>query len=327
MDRPQQQATIILSQSWWQPDTELSFVTRATAGAASRLGPVTVLTPTTPDHTHADGGFEVQGVGYDPTAAWPRSATIEWPQGLPSSGPIVLDHWGEGCDGLTQVVSAHGTPWVVLGPPASRPTTPLPYLPVGDRTEVDALGVFVPVNPIAATHRHNGLGFTGYLLVLGARAGTPAAEPPDPAVAWLTARFPDAYVVAIEHAVATVWKGRSLRGAVAVATRTDLWRLMAHARVTVDLRPGAVIGRECIESLRFGTPVIVPSTSVASAHAQAGGGLTFSTITDLLSGVEALAEDRLRIHLSGIGKDYAERLFGDADRMTRRLEVELFGSG
>ena len=57
-------------------------------------------------------------------------------------------------------------------------------------------------------------------------------------VAWLTARFPDKEVVVVEDATAAVWRGRVLRGIVDVYTRTDLWRLVAHARVTVDLAPG-----------------------------------------------------------------------------------------
>jgi hypothetical protein len=245
------------------------------------------------------------------------------------SCPIILDQWGVGCDSLSGFLSSHGSPWVVLGEPVGDggPTTPLPLIPTEDRAEADALGVFVPVNPLAAAHRHNGLGFTGYLLVLGQRVGVPRAEPPDPSVAWLTARFPDAYVVVIEHAVATVWKGRSLRGAVSVATRTDLWRLMAHARVTIDLRPGEVIGRECIESLRFGTPIIAPVSGVGSAHARAGGGLTYAQMPELLANVESLEDDRLRRHLSTAGKEYADRLFGDHARMTDRLGRQLFGLG
>ena len=95
-------------------------------------------------------------------------------------------------------------------------------------------------------------------------------------VAWLTARFPDKEVVVVEDATAAVWRGRVLRGIVDVYTRTDLWRLVAHARVTVDLAPGPIIARECIESLRFGTPIVVPAESAARPHADAGGGMTFS---------------------------------------------------
>jgi hypothetical protein len=169
----------------------------------------------------------------------------------------------------------------------------------------------VPINPIAATHRHNGLGFTDYLLVLSDRCQAPEVYPPTDMVAWLTARFPDQYVVVIEDAAAAVWRGRVLRGVVSVYTRTDLWRLLAHARVTIDLAPGRIVARECIESLRFGTPLLVPTQSAARPHADAGGGLTFSGFTELLSGVDQFSDDSFRATLSSQGRHYADTHYGD----------------
>ena len=140
----------------------------------------------------------------------------------------------------------------------------------------------MPVNPLAGTHRHAGLGFTGYILVLTNRPSTPPVEPPTPAVAWLTSRFHDQYVVVVEGGSAAVWKGRALRGVISVDTRTDFWRLLAHSAMTVDLAPGEIIARECIESLRFGTPIVVPSGTVGAMHAASGGGLAFSDTLGLL---------------------------------------------
>jgi hypothetical protein len=169
----------------------------------------------------------------------------------------------------------------------------------------------VPINPLAATHRHNGFGFTGYILVLSDRTGTPAVAPPTPMVAWLTARFPDKEVVVVEGATAAVWRGRVLRGIVDVYTRTDLWRLVAHARVTVDLAPGPIIARECIESLRFGTPILVPAASAARPHADAGGGMTFTGYPELLAGVAHLSDDDVRATMSSRGRTYADAHYGD----------------
>jgi glycosyltransferase involved in cell wall biosynthesis len=146
-------------------------------------------------------------------------------------------------------------------------------------------------------------------------------------VAWLTARFPSRDVVVVESAKAAVWKGRALRGVVGVATRTDLWRLLAHARLTVDLRPGNVIARECIESLRFGTPIIVPKVSVARHHAEAGGGLSYEDISELLAGVKALEDDVNRSHMSEQGRKYADLYFGDLSTTTDTLAHELFAPG
>ena len=159
----------------------------------------------------------------------------------------------------------------------------------------------VPVNPLAELHRHHGFGFTGYQLVLSDRPGTP--DDPPPAVAWLSAAFPAAEIVLIDDAVASAWKGRALRGTVHVDTRMDLWRLLAHAAVCIDLAPGASIARECIEALRFGTPIIVPDDSgPAALHAQAGGGATFGDPGELIDAVATLQDGANRSAASEAGR-------------------------
>jgi hypothetical protein len=108
-----------------------------------------------------------------------------------------------------------------------------------------------------------------------------------------------------------VWRGRVLRGVVDVYTRTDLWRLVSHARVTVDLAPGRIIARECIESLRFGTPIVVPTNSAARPHADAGGGMTFSGYAELLAAVDHLSDESVRATMSSRGRSYADARYGD----------------
>ncbi len=90
--------------------------------------------------------------------------------------------------------------------------------------------------------------------------------------------------------MASAWHYRSLRGSIRVDTRTDLWRLMAHARATIDLAPGKLLARECVESLRFGTPIVVPKGTVGALHAEAGGGLWFGDEAELIGCVDALSE-------------------------------------
>jgi hypothetical protein len=189
--------------------------------------------------------------------------------------------------------------------------TPLAFTSSTGNGTSDAIGLHVPINPMAATHRHNGLGFTGYLLVLSDRTGSPDISPPTAMVAWLTARFPRDNVVVVEGANAAVWRGRVLRGVVPVYTRTDLWRLLAHARVTIDLAPGRIVARECIESLRFGTPIIVPTQSAAAPHVTGGGGMTFSGYTELLTCVSHLSDETVRTTLSERGRRYANEHYGD----------------
>jgi hypothetical protein len=187
----------------------------------------------------------------------------------------------------------------------------------------DFIGLHVPVNPIAATHRHNGLGFTGYVLVLSDRSAASDVSPPTSMVAWLTARFPDLHIVVIEDATAAVWRGRVLRGIVSVYTRTDLWRLLAHARVTIDLAPGHIIARECVESLRFGTPIVVPAASAARPHADAGGGMTFADYAELLACVAHLSDDAVRAAISAQGRRYADAQYGNQSAFVQSVARAL----
>jgi hypothetical protein len=188
----------------------------------------------------------------------------------------------------------------------------------------EGLGLHVPINPLAAGHRHMGLGFTGYILVLTNRSASPPVEPPTPAVAWLTSRFYDQHVVVVEGGTAAAWKGRALRGVVPVDTRTDLWRLLAHAQLTVDLEPGEVIARECVESLRFGTPIVVPAGSTATVHTRAGGGVAFADVRGMFDGVETLMDQSIRQSFSREGSRYADAFYGDPSAFVRRLSNALW---
>jgi hypothetical protein len=144
-------------------------------------------------------------------------------------------------------------------------------------------------------------------------------QPPMAMAAWLTARFPDADVVVVEDGSAAVWRGRALRGVVSVDTRTDLWRLLAHAHLTVDLAPGPIIGRECIESLRFGTPVVVPAGTAAAAHAAAGGGLTYAGYAELLDCVDRLSARVVRDRTGDVGRRYADSQYGNPAAFVSRV--------
>jgi hypothetical protein len=186
------------------------------------------------------------------------------------------------------------------------------------------VGLHVPVHALAAARRHVGLGFTGYLLVLTDRGPQAARnDRPTPLVAWLAARFAGRHLVVVENAVASVWRARSLRGLVAVDTRTDLWRLVAHAAATVDLAPGGLFARECVESLLYGVPVVVPAGTTGARLAALGGGLWFGDEAELFGCVEALDDERTRRALADQGKAVAGRWYGDADGFVRRVAAAL----
>jgi hypothetical protein len=238
---------------------------------------------------------------------------VAWPPYLPADTTLIVDQPDPSVLSLLRH-HAPGRPIHTIAPTgtwAGDPTL-LPLRFTGEAgTDPDFIGLHVPINPLAATHRHNGFGFTGYLLVLSDRTDVPAISPPTSMVAWLTARFPHLNIVVVEDATAAVWRGRVLRGIVSVYTRTDLWRLLAHARVTIDLAPGEIIARECIESLRFGTPILVPASSPARAHAEAGGGMAFADYSELLACVSHLSDDAARAAISRRGRTYAEARYGN----------------
>lgn len=192
------------------------------------------------------------------------------------------------------------------------PWRQLALVPGPDDSGPAPVGPYVALNPMAARHRHHGFGFIDYLLVLS--SPQEMDDPPD-AVAWLSAALHDADVVAIREGVASAWRGRALRGRAAVESRTDLWRLMAHAAVCIDLRPGRLIALECIEALRFGTPIIVPEDSGPGAtHARRAGGATFADASELITATLNLQSASTNASLVAKGKDYADKYFGDAER-------------
>lgn len=313
---------VVLGLRWRARDSELAFVTRSVAGALSRNRPVTVFAPGPAGTTEPDGAFDLVGIGERPEGGWPGPEDVR-PSQRPIPGAIWL--FDEADDDGRALLESFGGRAAFSVARASEDfgseVVTLPFT-AGSAPEGQApIGLHVPVNPLATGSRHTGLGFTGYVLVLSDRTGDPTTEAsPTAAVAWLTARFYDSWVVVVEGGKASAWKGRALRGVVSVDSRTDLWRLLAHAAVTVDLAPGTIVGRECIESLRFGTPIVVPEAGAAAAHARAGGGLTFADHFELLDAVGFLIQEAAASDLGETGRRYADEYYGDAERFVRRLD-------
>ena len=315
-------STLVLSRHWQRTNSEISFVTRSLAGAASRFGRITVCVPAAPGPPSPDGAFDVLAIGQGTTTVWPAPEDVAWPAAAEPFTAVIVDEMDPSCRAILRHHCATAGVYDVTDQGARTASQ-------GAVTEEPApvrvpptIGVHVPVSPLARLHRHTGFGFTGYLLVLSDRVGQIEADGPPPVVAWLTARYFDAHVVVIEDAGASVWKGRSLRGRINVETRTDLQRLIAHARILIDLAPGAVIARECVESLRLGTPILVPEGSAAEVHARVGG-MSFSDIPDCLAEVRRLmADDALR-SVSAAGKAYADATFGRTDTAVSGLRALL----
>jgi hypothetical protein len=298
-------AVVMVGWHWLESRSELAFVARSIAGAASRCGPVAVLVPGVPGR-RADGAFDLEGLG-------PRGG-LRWPDGLSIETTVIVDDLTAEVAALLARVDPQAVQFLSDTVGAANPAWR--RLPVFGGH--DPVGVHVPVNRLAERHRHHGFGFTDYLLVLSDRTGD--HEEPPAAAAWLSAAFSQADVVVLEDAVASAWKGRALRGQVPVDTRMDLWRLLAHANVCIDLAPGAHIARECVEALRFGTPVIVPEgPGPGAAHARSSGGATFQDASELLEAAASFQNETHRAQVSAAARLYADTHYGDPAALVRRL--------
>jgi hypothetical protein len=98
-----------------------------------------------------------------------------------------------------------------------------------------------------------------------------------------------------------------------------LLRFIAHAHLVVDLRPGAYIARECVESLRFGVPFVAPDGTAAAQLAAAGGGLWYRDVGELLEAVALLHEPFRRDALGARGRAIADAQYGDPQGFVTRV--------
>jgi hypothetical protein len=304
----------VLIQSW-DDGSERAVVIRTLAGGLTRHCDVEVATVGDAIAPYPDGAFTIRPIA-GPDRQWPRHIADPWTDDSGRPEVVVLDASDPDAyrvtrllcpqapiialalgrdDPLQQSVFGHARTIVTVNT-AVRHAVDLAMSELdgppdaGDPVTVEELDVPVPVNALASERSHNGFGFTDYVIVLTDRPGRLDPSPPTPAVAWLTARFPTERIVVVEGARAAVWQGRALRGSIAVDSRTDLWRLIAHARVTVDLQPGPVIARECAESLQFGVPVVMPVASVNPLRSAPGHRATFADTAELLQCVDRIVE-------------------------------------
>jgi hypothetical protein len=125
------------------------------------------------------------------------------------------------------------------------------------------------------------------------------------------------------------WRVSDAEGTLALPvtpTRINLWRLMAHAAMTIDLRPQGPLGREALESMLLGTPVVVPDNTAAMAHVRAAsGGLWYRDIGELLDAARALLDPALRARLGAQGAAYAASHHGRIDAFVERCAALVLG--
>lgn len=189
----------------------------------------------------------------------------------------------------------------------------------GRSTSVHRIGAPMAANPSALTEPNTWVGDNEYVLVL---TGTEEDEDSEQneAATLLRMRFPGVRLGIAHNDAFCAWhRGQVTRGW-PIERTSDRDRLMAWARMTVDLEPGAYFGRRCATSLLYGTPIVVPATSRAREHAERGrGGLWFADPAELAWCVETLLDPACRAALGAQGRAYAEEEYGSTDRFVERV--------
>ncbi len=110
-------------------------------------------------------------------------------------------------------------------------------------------------------------------------------------------------------------------------SRPNLWKLLRHAEVCLDLRPQGIVGRETLESLLLGTPVVVPEGTVAAEHAErSNGGLWYRDFRELFDAGKAIVDsESLRAQLGRQGREWAEKVHGDQARFCEQAALFALG--
>jgi hypothetical protein len=189
----------------------------------------------------------------------------------------------------------------------------------GGADRVHRIGAPLAANPSALNEPNTWVGKTDYVFVI---TGTKThADEESVALARLIRfGFPDNPVAISATDALSVWHQGRLGEGWPVERSSDLTRLMAWARVVVDLRPGPLFGRRAVDSLLYGTPIIVPGNSRAREHAElGGGGLWFDTPGELVWCVEAMLDPEIRSIFSAQGQAYAEAAYGSTDGFIQRV--------
>lgn len=145
-----------------------------------------------------------------------------------------------------------------------------------------------------------------------------AGQPPrplkacTPEVAHLALRFPTLTLVVVTTKQVCTVRGRS-RSIEGPLDRRTLWKVMAGAVATLDLRPPRTLGREVLESMLIATPVVVPATSAAArGYAEASnGGLWYRDASEMAASVARMMDCRTRDLLGQQGRRWATGVHGD----------------
>jgi hypothetical protein len=109
--------------------------------------------------------------------------------------------------------------------------------------------------------------------------------------------------------------------------RVNFSRLVAHACLTVDVRPQGPIGRLAIESMLYGVPALVPDGTAAKAHvAAANGGLWYRDVGELFDGARVIVHTPLGGVFARQAEAYALKKHGDIDAFVARTAELVLGA-
>jgi hypothetical protein len=193
------------------------------------------------------------------------------------------------------------------------------YAGTGSVPTVQRLGAPLAANPSARTEPNGWVGDTDSIIVL---TGVDRdADDEEAALArLLRLRFPDLTVGVAHRDAFCAWRHGQVTSGWPIERSGDLDRLLAFARVFVDLDPGRLFARRCVTSLLFGTPIVVPAASRAREHAERGrGGLWFNDPSELVWAVEALLEPMNRDPCRAQGLAYAQAEYGSTEGFINRV--------
>jgi len=183
------------------------------------------------------------------------------------------------------------------------------------------IGAPLAANASAFSEPNPWVGDSEYLLVLTDRLSDD--DHPQNELARLTRlRFGDRPVGIAHTDGFFAWHEGRVNTGWPIERSSDLARLMAFASVTVDLRFPELYGRAAVESLLYGTPIVVPEHSLAREHAQRGrGGLWFADPAELIWCIETLLAPSVNESIRSQGRSYAEDEYGSTDRFIDRVTV------
>ena len=190
---------------------------------------------------------------------------------------------------------------------------------------VSNTGLLVPVNPSVRAEPHSEVAERDYVLVLCPSGADDVTRPAELA-RLLAFHLPQRLVVVVHDDALVVWRRCQAQRREPVTRLTDLWRLMAWARCTVDLRPDRLIALRTIESMLLSTPVVVPQGGRAHRHvASSNGGLWFADAAELTGCVDTLVDDdEAGPRLGEQGRRYASESYGSPGRFVE-LVAEATG--